>query len=68
MELKCTNCKDEELVEVNLNIGVETIQIDKLKGGFNLFGKINKSDVSTYVCPKCGYIQLIAKYPELFKR
>lgn len=33
----------------------------------NILGGMKTSDINVYVCPECGYIELYAAKPEVFK-
>lgn len=59
----CLRCQ-EEMAEVDINPGGGAILIETRKSGF-FKGKI--SGVSAFICTKCGYVELVADHPSIFK-
>ena len=60
MERKCTNC-NVEMKNASLSANDGYALVEEIKKGFNrkVYG------VNTYVCPKCGHIELVADKPEM---
>lgn len=63
MEKKCTKCDIEMNKASLIGSGVDVL-VAKIKKGFNT----KVSCIDTYVCPKCGYIELFAEKPEIFDK
>lgn len=63
MERKCTNC-NIEMKNASLSSNGGYALLEEIKRGFNR----KVCGVNAYVCPKCGYIELIAEKPEIFDK
>lgn len=63
MNKECLRCKTV-MKEVN-QANAPSLVIDKKEDNFkSTFEK--RSGVNIFVCPKCGYLEFIAKKPEIF--
>lgn len=62
MERKCINC-NIVMNKAKFSAGAYA-QVEELNKGFN--AKVCLVD--TYVCPKCGHIELVAEKPEMFNK
>jgi len=61
---KCDRC-DQPLTKANLRAGGFYVLLEKSQKG--VFASPPQSDVSAYVCPSCGRVQLYADSPEAFR-
>jgi rubrerythrin len=63
MERKCMKC-NAGMKKALLSANGGYVLAEEIKKGFNR----NVSTVDTYVCPKCGYIEMYAEKPEIFDK
>lgn len=62
MERECIRC-NIKMNKARFSAG-EYAQVEALQKGLNTQICL----VDTYVCPKCGYIELVAEDPEIFNK
>ena len=60
MKRNCLRC-NEDMKVAELSAGTGYVQLEQKGKGFN--AKV--SLVDTYVCSKCGYIEMVAQNPEI---
>ncbi len=58
----CINCKDQ-MGKAWMNSGAGVLILEQPKRGLSR----KACGVDVYVCPNCGYVELVAEKPELFK-
>ncbi|SMD15269.1 hypothetical protein [Sporomusa malonica] len=63
MQRNCTNC-NVEMKNALLSANGGYVLVEEIKKGFG--AKV--CGVVTYVCPKCGHIELVAERPEIFDK
>lgn len=63
MERKCKSC-NVEIKNASLSANGGYVLLEEDKKGFG--AKV--CNVNTYVCPKCGHIELFAEKPEMFDK
>lgn len=60
MERNCLRC-DGKMKFAELGAGDSYVRLEQKGKGF----KAKVSFVDTYVCPKCGYVELVAQNPKI---
>ncbi len=61
--MECLKCKEKMIIaKFNADVVGTVVYLSNKKKG--IFESEKRSDVSCYVCPKCGYIEFKANKPE----